>query len=475
MIRFTVVCFVLSACLAPAAAQEPWATYRGNPQRTGNTDGKAGRGAEVAWVHKSKDHFIAAPVPIGDRLFVSGLAPSTSHFRLLTAPKAKERLDEVDAVPEAADGQLARASSAASSSSATACTRPTAPSSTASTRTTGLPLWQLPVPGNLVHLEGSPTVVGGKVYIGGGAAGVLCVDLDKRHARRQGDGRWPPSRRSIDAKLEGAAGEVRGGEEEGPRLRRAAERGPAAAGRRRSCVWQQGKDKWHVDAPVAVVGDKVLVASAFLDKEKVGDRALFCLDADDRQACCGRTPLSSTRGAARRCRRHGRRQRQHHRLRPQGAQGRQGLRRRLRPGRRQGEVAQGRSPAACSSCAALAGRAGGRHARPTARCGPSTWRPASAVDLRRQDRRSSPRSRSPATWSTPATCKGVVHAIDLKTGTAKWTLDLGSRPGDEGPRHDLRRPGRPRRPALRRHLQPRRRRTPAGRPSSCASARNSSP
>ena len=28
-----------------------------------------------------------------------------------------------------------------------------------------------------------------------------------------------------------------------------------------------------------VVGDRVLVASAFLDKEQLGDRALFCLDA----------------------------------------------------------------------------------------------------------------------------------------------------------------------------------------------------
>src|SRR5207302_10759510 len=43
----------------------------------------------------------------------------------------------------------------------------------------GLPLWQLPVPGTLVHLEGSPTVADGKVYLGGGAAGVLCVDATK--------------------------------------------------------------------------------------------------------------------------------------------------------------------------------------------------------------------------------------------------------------------------------------------------------
>ena len=44
-------------------------------------------------------------------------------------------------------------------------------------------------------------------------------------------------------------------------------------------VWQQGKDKWHVDAPVTVIGDKVLAASAFLDKESLGERALFCLNA----------------------------------------------------------------------------------------------------------------------------------------------------------------------------------------------------
>src|SRR5262249_19344082 len=46
-----------------------------------------------------------------------------------------------------------------------------------------------------------------------------------------------------------------------------------------SLLWQEGRKKWHVDAPVAGIGDKVLVASAFLDKEKEGDRAVFCLDS----------------------------------------------------------------------------------------------------------------------------------------------------------------------------------------------------
>jgi outer membrane protein assembly factor BamB len=46
-------------------------------------------------------------------------------------------------------------------------------------------------------------------------------------------------------------------------------------------VWQKGKDKWHVDAPVAVAGDKVLAATAFLDVEQLGERALLCLKASD--------------------------------------------------------------------------------------------------------------------------------------------------------------------------------------------------
>jgi outer membrane protein assembly factor BamB len=46
-------------------------------------------------------------------------------------------------------------------------------------------------------------------------------------------------------------------------------------------VWQQGQDKWHIDAPVAVAGDLVLAASAYLDDEKIGDRTLYGLDARD--------------------------------------------------------------------------------------------------------------------------------------------------------------------------------------------------
>src|SRR4051794_19580341 len=71
------------------------ATYRGDSQRTGNGDGKAGPAAgKVLWVMKAKEHFIAAPVAHKDRVFVSGLSfINTSVFYALdAAPDAKARV-----------------------------------------------------------------------------------------------------------------------------------------------------------------------------------------------------------------------------------------------------------------------------------------------------------------------------------------------------------------------------------------------
>ncbi len=45
--------------------------------------------------------------------------------------------------------------------------------------TTSKPLWQRVMPGDLIHLEGALTVANGKVFMGGGNAGVLCIELDK--------------------------------------------------------------------------------------------------------------------------------------------------------------------------------------------------------------------------------------------------------------------------------------------------------
>jgi outer membrane protein assembly factor BamB len=43
-------------------------------------------------------------------------------------------------------------------------------------------------------------------------------------------------------------------------------------------VWQKGEAKWHVDAAVNLAGDKLLVPTSYLDKEKVGERALYALN-----------------------------------------------------------------------------------------------------------------------------------------------------------------------------------------------------
>src|SRR5262249_16131759 len=84
----------LAASEARAQSVEPWATYRGNSQRTGNTDGQGGPGQpKILWALKSKDHYIASPVPAGDRLFLSGLgAFNVGTFACIsTEPNAKER------------------------------------------------------------------------------------------------------------------------------------------------------------------------------------------------------------------------------------------------------------------------------------------------------------------------------------------------------------------------------------------------
>src|SRR5947209_170638 len=77
--------FSLFLCAWSAGALgaiEPWATYRGNLERTGNTDGLPGPAApKILWVLKSKDNYIASPVPVAGKLFVSGLGGfNTGNF-----------------------------------------------------------------------------------------------------------------------------------------------------------------------------------------------------------------------------------------------------------------------------------------------------------------------------------------------------------------------------------------------------------
>ena len=274
---------LLAGLANSASAVEPWATYRGNLQRTGHTDGVAGpSAAKVLWALHSKDHFIAAPVPAGDKLLISGLGPFNvgAFYCLETDPKlaAEKRtlwtkttpylkLPSVSS-PALFQGKVFFGDGMHQTDGATLhCLE----------LIKGSPVWQHPVPGALVHLEGSPTLDQGRAYIGGGAAGVLCVDIDRVTLEGKAldlgmvqkvlDARW----KELQAKYE-----IEKKKDPDFAVPPSEDQLPRANPHR---LWQQGKDKWHVDAPVAVVDNKVLVCSAFLDKEQVGERALVCLDA----------------------------------------------------------------------------------------------------------------------------------------------------------------------------------------------------
>jgi outer membrane protein assembly factor BamB len=187
-------------------------------------------------------------------------------------------------------------------------------------------------------------------------------------------------------------------------------------------VWQEGSERWHVDAPVTVVDERVLAGSAYLDKEKVGDRSLLCLDAKTGKIIW-RTPLA---------------------LNPWGGASVSGVTivvtgssigyyPNLLKGAN-GQVAaydltdgkeKWRKPlkAGVVSCAAVADGV----AIATATDGK-----VRAFDLTSGEKRWIYEGKAPF-FAAPAVAvgvvyagdlQGVVHAIDIKTGQARWTLDL---------------------------------------------------
>ena len=282
MIRVSLLFTALAGLISNTFAQDaaPWTTYRGNAQRTAS-DGIAGPAApKVLWTLKSKDHFIASPVPHGDRLYVSGLGPfNVGNFACLSIdPGAKSRMLWSKTTPYL---KLPTVSSPGifkdylifgdgmhqTNGALLYCLE----------AKEGAPVWRHPVPGDLVHLEGSPTIVDAKAYIGGGAAGVLCVQIDratldgKTHDLQALQKIMAEAWLTLQVKYE-----IEKKKDPMFAVPPSEDNLPKADPKR---LWQQGDDKWHVDAPVAVIGDKVLAASAYLDMEKVGDRALFCLDA----------------------------------------------------------------------------------------------------------------------------------------------------------------------------------------------------
>lgn len=283
-VSLTVLVMLLTLTQALLMAAD-WPTHRGNAERTGSAPASSGpKRPKVLWVYRGSEHFLASPVPTQKMLLVSGLGAFNSPLlRALslqpgnagqvlwtkTVPSLKlpvvcppavvgERIILGDGMHQT-DGASLRCLDGQ----------------------TGLTLWQRVFPGRLVHIESAVTVVGSRVYFGAGSAGVICVDysrltlngreMDETSARQMVLQRWKElqARYELDRKKNPDTAIPPSDDQlptPEPRL-----------------VWQTGQEKWHVDAPVAVAGSRVLAGSAYLEMEKLGERWLLCLDGETGQ------------------------------------------------------------------------------------------------------------------------------------------------------------------------------------------------
>jgi outer membrane protein assembly factor BamB len=277
----------LAACLAlagAAAAQSAdWPTYRGNPARTGRSDDQPGPAKpKVIWTHASLEHFVACPVAAGDRLFlpVLGAFNTGSIHAMDLADAAPRRIVWTRSTPvlrapsvcspAVVDGKVVLGEGMHQTDVASLfCLR----------AADGRMLWRLRVDGELAHVEGSPTIAGGRVYAGAGAAGVLCVDLD-RVVLDEKEVALADAEALIDRRWKEMAAEYEDEKKKSPDFAMPPNEGglPQPSPKLR---WRQGAGAWHVDGPTAVADGRILFGSAFLDVEKKGERALFCLDAGD--------------------------------------------------------------------------------------------------------------------------------------------------------------------------------------------------
>ena len=249
---------------------------------------------KVLWVYKSTEHFIAAPA-VGEKLlYVTSIgAFNSGAVRALSLDPAageKERVVWTKtapflklptvSTPVLADGKIVFGDAMHQNDGG---------SLYCLSADSGATTWQLALPGSLIHLEGTPAIANGRVYMGGGNAGVFCVELDRVTL----DGKELDAKTvaaELDKKRKALLAQYEA-DKKGPDAEFAIEPTDDALPKPvPKLVWKAGEGKWHVDAGVAVAGDRVFAATAFLDKEKQGERALVCLSAKD-GSLAWKTPL----------------------------------------------------------------------------------------------------------------------------------------------------------------------------------------
>jgi outer membrane protein assembly factor BamB len=419
------LCLVAAVALTGPVAAESWTTYRGNPQRTACTDDKPGPAApKVDWVYRSSTHFMAAPVPAGEHLLLSGFSfvNTSTLYAFKLDPKATERIAWTRTAPFLKQTTVSSPAVGAGGIVFGDGEHQASGGTLYAVGTDGKSQWQFPIEGELVHLEGSPVLVDGKIYIGAGSGGVVCLDPQRLTL----NGKEMP-RDAITKQLAEEMAILQKKYEEAKAKKDPFAQPPTEEMLPRPApvkLWEAGRKVWHVDAPLAVIGDRVLVASAFLDKEMLGERALICLDAKTGKKLW-KAPL---------------------RVNPWGGPSVQGdtvvvsgstisFDPKLIKGARGSvtafDLATGKQkwqkdvPGGVPSCVALTKDT----AVFTATDGKVRAFNLASGGLRWFYDAKAPFFAPPAIVGDTiytADLKGVVHAINLKSGTARWTLDLGT-------------------------------------------------
>jgi outer membrane protein assembly factor BamB len=276
----------------PAAVSQDWPTYRGDLRRSGSAGEIPGpRKPDVLWVFPGTNQYLAAPAPGEEAVFIPALGAFNTPLALAlaSAPQAGERVVWSRRAP------ALRLPPAASPVVAAGVVyfgegmhQNEAGAVSAFSAADGLPLWRLEVSGELHHVEGSPALAGGRLYFGCGSGGIFCVDP----GRVELEGRelaLADAERLLRKRWDELAAAYEAEKKKDPDFAVPPSAADLPAGRVKT-IWNAGADRWHVDAPLAVSGERVLAGSAYLDEEKVGDRALICLAAAD-GALIWRVPL----------------------------------------------------------------------------------------------------------------------------------------------------------------------------------------
>jgi outer membrane protein assembly factor BamB len=284
--KVRLVGLVAAVLLTGTWAWGDWPASRGNAQRTGNVDGLPGpKSPHVLWVHESTDHYVSAPSPGKGMIYAPALGtlnsgvmsaisnePGVAPDKRVLWSKSQPFLKlPTVCSPAVVGGQIIFGDGMHQNES---------PTLYCLDATKGTAIWQLALPGPLIHLEGTPSVLDGKAYFGAGNGGVMAIDTTKVTLDGK-DLQAGEVATIIAAKWKELQDKYEADKKKDPdfAIPPTEDALPKPAPK---VLWQQGgQGKWHVDCPVAVVGDNVLAGSAHLDAENSGDRALFCMNRAD--------------------------------------------------------------------------------------------------------------------------------------------------------------------------------------------------